>query len=151
MPLHLHCPTSFAVLLVGFKDDQGVLRFPSEDPEIPGLHLEVGSRTPINELLIKCVEKYISSEGLGPFMLVDQQHSFEITLAKGPATLYAATMTKNFGRIAKDWKTIVEILKGMPQGANRLAYLKALQVFAGMARENITAVASSDLTKDEVH
>ena len=147
MSLHVHCKTPEARLLIAVSDKKGVFRFPvNADQIVPGLKIAVELGAPIGPQLVEVAEQYFKQQGLGLNVNIEQSYLETIETDVGAVTVYAGSLDKNSDFKAPDeWPTLPELLRKMPKDKNRMAYLKALQVFSGAHTEKIKAVESKDL------
>ncbi len=130
--MHIYCPTSKAVFLLGIKDDLGILRFPVQSQFAPGLLLQVKPGLPINDQLMDQAEAFLGEVTLRSAIDIYQQFSKSIELANGEkATLYVGVLKKLENFDASSWAPMAPILRGLSSRHNRLNYMLALQVFAG--------------------
>lgn len=135
----IHCPTNTAILLLGLKRDNGVFVFPSSSEEIPGILAAIDPSLPINPQLLELASR---RSGVHPREIsVWQEFQETIKLPSGEdATLYAAKALLIPHTIPDDVTTLPEMLRRMPATRNRVAYMKALQVFAGGLEEQTKAL-----------
>ena len=141
----IYCPTDTAVLVVGLRREDGLLLFPTDAGDVPGIVRKINTSLPINPQLI---DMAVERTGM-PRIEISVWQEFECTIVLPdgePATVYAARVIQTAHVIPDDVKTLPDILRGMPQNRNRVAYMKAMQVFSGALTESTKAV---DL--DEVH
>lgn len=145
MPTLIHCPTDTAVLIVGMRREDGLLLFPTDAGDIPGIVRKINTSLPINPQLID-----MAAERTGmPRIEISVWQEFECTIVLPdgePATVYAARVLQTAYTFPEDVKILPDILRGMPPNRNRVAYMKAMQVFSGALTESTKAI---DL--DEVH
>lgn len=135
----IHCPTDTAILLFGMKREDGLLLFPSDSEHTPGIITIVNTSLPINPQLLEVAQQ---RSGL-PMIEISIWQEFQesIMLASGEtATLYAAKSLMVPHNLPTEVKTLPEMLRGMPPNRNRVAYMKALQVFAGGLEEQTKAL-----------
>lgn len=141
------CSTSVAIVLLGVMDERGIMRFPVDAPETPGLMFQPETLKPINEQIFDRIEREVLSRDPG---LIDicQEYSCEVTLSDSrQATLYLATMKFQEKNAANQWDTMPELLRAMPKSRNRLAYLKAWQVLTGAMSENIKVIEQEEMAR----
>jgi hypothetical protein len=135
----IHCPTETAVLLLGLKRDDGVFVFPSDEGEIPGIVSAVNPSLPINPQLLQMAHQ---RSGV-PIIEISVWQEFQETV-KLPGgelgTLYAAKSIILPQQLPHDVTTLPQMLRNMPPNRNRVAYMKALQVFAGGLEEQTKAL-----------
>ena len=135
----IHCPTNTAILLLALKREDGVFVFPSDAEDIPGIVSPVNPSLPINPQLLDLAHR---RSGL-PIIEISVWQEFQetITLPGGDAaTLYAAKALVIPETLPTDVTTLPLMLRKMPPDRNRVAYMKALQVFAGGYDEQTKAV-----------
>jgi hypothetical protein len=135
----IHCPTNTAVLLFGLKRDDGVIVFPSDSVQIPGIVSPVNPSLPINPQLLELAHR---RSGI-PMIEISVWQEFQETVklpGGDSATLYAAKALIIPQSLPGDVTTLPQMLRSMPPDRNRVAYMKALQVFAGGLEEQTKAV-----------
>lgn len=135
----IHCPTNVAVLLVAIRRDDGLLVIPTDSGDIPGIVRRINPSLPINPQLLAMAEERAGVPQLEVFIW--QEFACEINLTDGErATVYAARAIKTPDTVPTDAKPLPEILRGMPANRNRVAYMKAMQVFSGALEEQTKAL-----------
>ncbi len=135
----IHCPTDKVILLLGLKRDDGLILLPSDSTETPGILASVDARLPINPQLLELAHKRSGLPSIEIYIWQEFQES--VTLLDGAtATLYAAKALAYPEAIPADAITLPEMLRKMPPNRNRVAYMKALQVFAGGLEETTKAL-----------
>lgn len=135
----IHCPTDKVILLLGLKRDDGLILLPSDSTETPGILANVDTRLPINPQLLELAQK---RSGLPAIEIsIWQEFQESVTLVDGTtATLYAAKALAYPQTMPADVTTLPDMLRRMPPNRNRVAYMKALQVFAGGLEETTKAL-----------
>ncbi len=119
-------------VLVQTFDSQGIMRFPSDADGYFGL-----TRSVDQTLAVSKQAQRIASKGLGRPELADQIEP--IIVVEPPlkadgheaSLLYLMKIDPKIFQGDPEWLRIVDILRRLPQGAVRVAYNKAMQVFAG--------------------
>lgn len=127
------------ILLLGLKRDDGLILLPSDSTETPGILARVDTRLPINPQLLELAHK---RSGLPSIEIsIWQEFQEGVTLLDGTkATLYAAKALAYPQSMPADVTTLPDMLRKMPPNRNRVAYMKALQVFAGGLEETTKAL-----------
>ena len=135
----IHCPTDQVILLLGLKRDDGLILLPSDSTETPGILASVDTRLPINPQLLELAQK---RSGLPSIEIsIWQEFQESVLLIDGTkATLYAAKALAYPQVMPADVTTLPDMLRKMPPNRNRVAYMKALQVFAGGLEETTKAL-----------
>lgn len=135
----IHCPTDIAVLLVAVKRDDGLIVIPTDAGDVPGIICNVDPSLPINPQLLDAASQ---RTGLPKIEIsVWQEFQCEIQMPEGlPATVYAARALKIPDSVPTDAKPLPELMRSMPPNRNRVAYMKALQVFSGALEEQTKAL-----------
>jgi hypothetical protein len=135
----IHCPTDIAVLLLGFKQEDGVFLFPSESVEVPGISSKINPSLPINPQLMELVQTRCTMPGM--MISIWQEFQEAIKLPTGEVgTLYAAKASGVPPNFSCPVRKLPDMLRHMPPDRNRVAYMKALQVFAGGLEEQTKAL-----------
>ncbi len=119
-------------VLVQCFDAQGVMRFPTDGEGYFGL------TRPIDQsLAVSKQAQRIAAVGVGRPELADRIEPIIVVepplKAEGfePSLLYLMKLDAAVLKADADWLRIVDILRRLPQGSVRVAYNKAMQVFAG--------------------
>ena len=146
MTILIHCPTDTAILLLGLKREDGVLVFPSNSEEIPGIVATIDPSLPINPQLLELASR---RSGVHTRELsVWQEFQESVKLPSGEnATLYAAKALIIPHSLPDHVTTLPEMLRRMPPTRNRVGYMKALQVFAGGLEEQTKAVELDEVRR----
>lgn len=146
--LHVFCRTPSAVLLLGVKDDRGVLRFPfSANGVVPGLCFEVLPLAPIGEQLVRAASEALSAP-VGLSLTIQQEFADVMTLPNGSeATVYLATISAPHARAHPNWPSMPEMLRGMDKDRRRLPYLRAWQVLTGGLQLNTKVVDMDEVQR----
>lgn len=130
----IHCPTDIAVLLIALKREDGLLLVPTDEGPIPGIVRRVNAALPINPQLLDMAFERTKIPRIE--IAIWQQFQDTITMPDGAlATVYAARSLILPREIPGDAKALPEILRAMPPNRNRVAYMRALQVFSGALEE----------------
>jgi hypothetical protein len=144
--MHIYCETERAIILIGLKDVNGVFRFPTDAEGLHGIMLSAKVRTPIVAQIVERVESYFSKTFAGGAVDITPDFAGKCTLSSGESvTLYAGVLRDDSLKADESWQTLPAVLRNMPKDKNRVAYLLALQVFAGTGQESVKAVASENL------
>lgn len=124
------------LVLIACRDENGLVRVPTDgDPLVPGL-LVSGA----DQALRKAAEKLLRPD-LAAFMTIEHILQNAIQLASGEyAELVVAEIAQQHFTAPLDWATVPHLIRGMPTTRNRLAYLKAWQIFTGAHQETLEAV-----------
>jgi hypothetical protein len=142
----IHCPTDIAVLLVAVKREDGLIVIPSDPGDVPGIICDVNPSLPINPQLIDAAAGRTSLPKIEIFIW--QEFQCEIQMPNGmPATVYAARTLKTPDQIPEDARPLPDLMRSMPPNRNRVAYMKALQVFSGALEEQTKALDLDDVRR----
>lgn len=130
--MHLNCPTKKAILLVGFSSEEGVLRFPSDGKEVPGIFMDVSPLKPINEQFCERLREFAAEENVGLHLQIRQDMLIRVDLPSGEeTTLFLGRYNGACKQDVKTWPDLSTLIKSMPKDRSRLPYLKALQALSG--------------------
>ena len=142
----IHCPTDVAVLLLAVKREDGLIMVPTSSNVIPGIVRRVNPALPINPQLL---DMAFESTGIPRIEIsIWQEFQDTIRLEDGePATVYAARSLIIPHHAVDGVKSMPEILRAMPADRNRVAYMKALQVFSGALEEQTKALDLEEVRK----
>ena len=136
--MHVYCPTNKVIVLVGFLNSDGVLVFPSQNVNFPGLHFENKALVPIHDQILAYIEQFCSLTHV-KFEL-DATFAETLRIENEDATLYFG-LVKNFeGLLPRYVHTLPGLIRTMSKDRSRLAYLKAWQSLTGSREQNIRAV-----------
>ncbi|MEY4632558.1 MAG: hypothetical protein RIQ81_2678 [Pseudomonadota bacterium] len=158
----IHCPTPHAVVLVPLDSGSGLWLFPSDPGPWAGLRLEV---TPLQPVIPQIMESIAGRLGVSLVKAgYDVSQSFQevVQLPEGPATLYVVqpprapyrlipasalqAATPSAGNAIR-FATLPEWLGRMPVERQRLAWLKAWQVYQGVAALEVKAVELDEVIR----
>lgn len=120
-------------ILLCCQDVRGVLRFPFKEDKYFGLSKRVDQSQPIAKQLAGYAALVLSRPELAS--RIEALTSLEPILKEegtDPSLLYLMRIDPRHFNAPESWPTLIEVLKNMPQGRNRVAYNKALQYFAGV-------------------
>jgi hypothetical protein len=119
-------------VLVACPDANGVLRFPTADGPYIGIPLRIDQTLAISKQAAKKVADFLGKpdleKELEPLSIIEPILRSE---GQDPSLLFLMRAPKAAVDAAPSWKRIIDILRELPQGSNRVAYNKALQYFAG--------------------
>lgn len=132
-------------VLVQTFDRQGVMRFPSDPEGFFGL-----TRFVEPTLAVSKQAQNIAAKALGKTELAAQVEPIIVVepplKASGqePSLLYLMKVDPKIFEAPSDWLRIVDILRALPQGPVRVAYNKAMQVFAGTLHDEFSILEMDD-------
>lgn len=152
MPLHIHCDTATATLLLAVECEDKLLRFPNDQNGWPGLTVKVDPMLGINGQLLERVK---AEPGLmhTPPVSIWQEYSARLEPSPGRdiSTLYVAVVRPGSMALQSmpwtQWQTLPEIIRSLPKDRNRLAYLKAWQVLSGALTETTKALDIDEVSR----
>ena len=128
-------------ILLPIYDNTGVMRFPNSGGPYFGLHCAVDNALAMSKQALQCAEKFFGradlSDKLDPVVAIDP-----VLRLDGSASSILFLMKPKGHDIEADpsWFTIAQVLRSLPAGSNRLAYMKALQYMAGAADAEVTVL-----------
>ena len=151
MSLHIHCSTEEAILLVAVACPDGLLRFPNDASQWPGLSLNVQPLLGINEQLIRRAQEEIGA-ALTAKLNIWQEYSDVMRVDNHDrATLYVAIVRPEAqdleGKTWNNWRTLPDLIRSLPKDRTRLAYLKAWQVLTGALEESTKALDVDEVAR----
>ncbi|MBC7660302.1 MAG: hypothetical protein H7249_11410 [Chitinophagaceae bacterium] len=132
-------------ILVPIYDGSGIMRFPHSGGPYFGLHCMVDNAFPLSRQAQQCVAKFFGRDDLNdkfdPVAAIDP-----VLRLEGEASSVLFLMKPKGSSIEADpnWFTIAQVLRSLPSGPNRLAYMKALQHMAGAADAEISVLEVDD-------
>ncbi|HYX32580.1 MAG TPA: hypothetical protein VE954_05670 [Oligoflexus sp.] len=126
-------------VLVQTFDAKGVMRFPSDPQGFFGLTRFVEPTLAVSKQAQNIAAKAIGcldlADRIEPIIAVEPPLKAE---GQEPSLLYLMKMDPKLAQGQEDWLRIVDILRALPQGSVRVAYNKAMQVFAGTLHDEFT-------------
>jgi hypothetical protein len=135
----IHCPTDIAVLLLALKREDGLILIPTDDGPIPGIVRRVNTTLPINPQLLDIAAERTKIPRIE--ISIWQEFQDGILMPDGSrATVYAARSLIQPELIPQDARPLPDILRSMLPNRNRVAYMRALQVFSGALEEQTKAL-----------
>lgn len=128
-------------ILLPIYDKTGVMRFPNSGDAYFGIHCAVDNSLPLSKQAIRCVEDYFGLKDLGdqidPVAAIDPVLRVEGQVS---SLLYLMRPKEGALQANPSWFTIAQVLRSLPVGGNRLAYMKALQYMAGAADAEVSVL-----------
>ncbi|MDQ3230378.1 MAG: hypothetical protein M3Q07_01045 [Pseudobdellovibrionaceae bacterium] len=126
-------------VLVQTFDAKGVMRFPSDPQGFFGLTRFVEPTLAVSKqaqnIAAKAIGRLDLADRIEPIIAVEPPLKAE---GQEPSLLYLMKMDPKLAQGQEDWLRIVDILRALPQGSVRVAYNKAMQVFAGTLHDEFT-------------
>lgn len=149
MALLIRCPTEQAILLAGFTDDKGVMRFATQDPNLPGLHLKPTAGLPLHDQLMAKFKEFLQSKCINreSQLRLELNHNFEETIevpGGEPFTLYLGLVSWDL-EPPNNWPTMADLLRGMGKNRLRLPYMRAMQMLSHGLKDDLQAVETDKL------
>lgn len=148
MPLHVSCPTQKAVLLLGFYREEGPIVFPSQDVNVPGLHVNMKPLLPVYDQFLTAIHNHFSLNFDKNFEL-DQSFSEKLKIEEVEATLYIGSIKAFSGPYPRYLHSLPHMIRQMPKTSLRLPYLKAWQVLMGSPQDEIRALEVKEEDQDK--
>lgn len=150
----VHCPTSLAIILIPLDSGSGTWVFPSDPGPWTGLRLDVAPLQPVIPQIMESTGKRLGVSLLAAGYDVSPDFQEPLQLPEGPATLYVVQPPRAPHRLiqanlvqsplvfgdAMRFATLPEWLGKMPGERQRLAWLRAWQVYQGVAMQEVKAV-----------
>lgn len=130
-------------VLIPARDSLGVLRFPHSGGPYYGIHKVIDSSLTLAAQACLVAEEFL---GQGPLDLTPVSAIDPVLKKDGAVSsvLYILRPNSDQIQVDKTWPTMAEILRALPQGGTRLAYMKALQVLAGAADAEVSVLEVDD-------
>ena len=130
-------------ILIPVRDSLGVLRFPHSGGPYYGIHKSIDSS---QTLAIQTCMEAETFLGQGPLDLTPVMAIDPVLKKEGEVSsvLYLLRPNTDQIRADKNWPTMANILRALPQGGIRLAYMKALQLLAGAADADVSVLEVDD-------
>lgn len=131
------------VLLIGIPDAKGLLRFPIEDGDWPGLQLTSAAIQPglgLHESFLKKVQNSLSPQIRGIDLHWHTKH--QINLDPNAPQLHVCTLAPSSLPLPRESLSLrlslmPEILRSLTHKNAKIAYLRAWQVLMGASEEHI--------------
>lgn len=126
-------------ILVPVRDRNGVMRFPHSGGPYYGIHKLIDASQTLANQAALVAEEYLSQGGLKltPLTAIDPVLKIDGVVS---SILYILKPKDDHIKVDETWPTMAEILRSLPQGATRLAYMKALQFLAGAADAEVSVL-----------
>ncbi len=128
-------------ILLPIYDKTGVMRFPNSGGAYFGIHCPVDNTLSLSQQAVRCVENFFGLKNLGdkmePVAAIDPVLRDQGTVS---SVLYLMRPKAQVFEANPTWFTIAQILRSLPKGGNRLAYMKALQYMAGAADAEVSVL-----------
>ncbi len=130
-------------VLIPVRDEKGVMRFPSNKGPYPGLFHLIDNALPLSSqaVLLAQTELKTAEQAFTPLAPIDP------VLKREGSPSSILFLLKPEGQILEvdlGWPTIADILRSLPQGQTRVAYMKALQYLAGAAEAEVSVLEVDD-------
>lgn len=120
-------------ILLSCQDEKGVLRYPHDQQAYFGFTKRLDQSESISRQLVEFAARALGRPELAPN--IEPLSSLEPLLKEelqDPSLLYVMRLKPDHFIAPQSWPTLIDVLRKMPQGRNRVAYNKALQYFAGV-------------------
>jgi hypothetical protein len=133
-----------ATLLLSLRDEKQVIRIPNDDYPLPGIQVSVDPSQPLTPQLKKQAAQYLGQDvteqlevviGLEPLLKLDSHET---------SKLFVIRLKEGVFQVPAEWPTIATLLRSLPQGSNRVAYNKALQVLAGTLEHDFEVLEADE-------
>lgn len=138
-------------VLAAFPDADGVLRFPHAGGPFFGIPVRIDQSLSISKHAAKAVAEYLAvpdlARKLEPLSVVEPLLRAE---GSDPSLLFLMRSPRGSIDVPSSWKRIVDVLRDLPPGSNRVAYNKALQFFAGAAEQEISILEVDGEVKQRI-
>lgn len=138
-------------VLVAFPGSDGVLRFPTAEGPFFGIPARLDQTLSISKQAAKAVADYLGlpdlAEKLEPLSVVEPILRRE---GSDPSLLFLMRAPRELIEVPTTWKRIVDVLRDLPPGSNRVAYNKALQYFAGAAEQEVSILEVDGEVKQRI-
>ena len=153
-------PNDQAIILLGIKDKNSVLYFPSnyssfsEDTEISkywGLFFKIDPRIPVEEQIIQTIlsRTDIPSTKSTDLNICSNFRSM-IYIDSIPTSLYLVLKETPTDLIIKDnYRKISDIIKNLPNNKNRISYMFIVQYLSSLNLDDVDAVSMSQEELDK--
>jgi hypothetical protein len=146
--MEINFNTSHAILLLAVPDERGVFRFPSNHDLGVGLLTPLVKGLDLFPQVIETAERFLSGYATKSEVMVYPDYKDRLQLRDDiDATLVLARSQPFTDPPQVGWPTLSQLLKNISVDKNRLAVMKAMQVFAGGLEETTRAVEARDLLK----
>lgn len=153
MSLHVQCNTDQAIFLLAVQCPDGLLRFPNDETQWPGLHLSVQPLLGINEQLVTRAQQELSPELAAKISiwqnysdLIRGSNEEQITFYVGILRPEAETLNA-LPKPWQEWRTLPDLIRSLPKDRTRLTYLKAWQVLTGALEETTKALDVDEVAR----
>ena len=138
------------IILVGCRDHRNLLRFPSDGGDYHGFITEFEEEQSKASFVKEQVCLKLSVEDPGSVVI----HTYiENDLPPVSGRSYQLAIVEVDGgalQAPEEWLTLPLILRGMEKGKGRLAYNKAMQVYAGGLSQEVDALEVDDEVRERL-
>lgn len=119
-------------VLLQCVDSKGVMRFPSDDSGYFGITRIIDHSVAVSkqaqQIAAQAIDRKELADKIKPIITVEPLLNAE---GHDASLLYLMRIDSKDFIAEKQWLRIVDVLRSLPQGGVRRAYMKAMQVFAG--------------------
>jgi hypothetical protein len=156
----VHCKTDRAIVLVPMDDGNGLWIFPSDESPWAGLHLDVVPMTPILPQIATMIQERLGFDmersgykvclDFEDIVTLDDQTEVTVYVVQAQKLVPASSLTPGIsGRPPRPLRlaTLPEWLGRLPRTRQRLAWLRAWQIYQGVLAQNVKAVEASEVLK----
>jgi hypothetical protein len=138
-------------VLVQTFDSNGVMRFPSDPEGYFGLTRFVEPTLAVSKQAQRIAATAIGrpelADRIDPIITVEPPLKAE---GRDPSLLYLMKIDPALAQGDSGWLRIVDILRALPQGSVRVAYNKAMQVFAGTLNDEFHILEMDDEVRERL-
>lgn len=127
------------LVLLSCRDERGVFRFPVDAEWKNAVFVKPKGKDP--SALQREVAARIGRPDLAKHIHVE--HVFENAVAQGESgaiSLCVAVLSDAAFQAPDSWPTLPDLLRAMPSGRERLAFMKAVQLLAGSHKDTLEAI-----------
>ncbi len=142
-------PTLTIILPV--LDADGVMRFPNSGGPYFGIHCAIDQSAALSRQAIAAVSAFLKqgdlTDRLEPVTTIEPILRGE---GKDPSLLYLMRVTDPTLKADSRWLTLMQVLRSLPAGSNRVAYNKVLQYLAGAATAEVSVLEMDEEVKKRI-
>lgn len=153
----INCKTSRAIVLVPMDGGNGLWVFPSDEGPWSGLHLDVAPLMPVIPQIAGMIHArlgfdmseagYSLCEEFADIVPIDNDTEVTVFAVKAGKLQPASRIPANPSRPLR-LGTMPEWLGRLPQSRQRLAWLRAWQVYQGVLTQTVKAVDAAEVLKE---
>ena len=138
------------VILVGCRDERNLFRLPTSGGEYHGFQYTWDGAPSKDSVTLDLIQDELKIEHREHIKILTYIENSLPSKEGVPYQLVVAEVLAEGLVAPSDWPTLPIILRSMPRGSARIAYNKAMQVFAGAMAEQTDALEVDDEVRERL-